>query len=716
MKSYEDIAERVFKRGDEILRKRQKRTAFIKRTSFAVSGMCAAVLVCFGVWHNNDIKNSFNDLHNHDNIIIEADIIPQITTDVTSQTKTNIIPKTTMQTSLSVTGTATSLILPTTQTATSAVSQNTVIFTTSSPTYSTKAQTDKKTEYLHETTQIMLSTAFQTNPTQTITDVLTQTTTTSVENNEEGGIYMKKLTSFFTSAVVLAASASPIVGHAEFKVDTGRYWAGERDIFAAMDSGELETDIDGNGVVDAIDGYLLECYTYNKRASIDLGFNIPDDINSRIEAIADYNGDGEVNEDDSTSWARHFIVGGNLKAELFSHDYYASEYVSPDSEFYEKSKGMFTSQLRNMDYLRAGYYVVNDMYKNGTINLDVNGNGQIDIGDAMDFYVYLNTGRAVIAAPYIQFVHVDNVYIPAEEWKNCDDVFRTYATTVSPSPSAYSTVSNDNFVEDAIICIVENIELKPEYFTEEYYAETFGEKYYRSPYGRIISAYVEQAAGSLGLKVSDTEWTKFNTDDLNDFFNSYCKDVENGVRPAPDVNMDGVVDYNDYFASNIYFSDLIKENTADDSVLPAEIWANIEQNCDFNGNGTTKDIYDILTVQLYVTKYADPIDDFETAYKEYAESLGETSVASVQGFSYENNVAILAANTLYGDANEDGDVDIADATAIIQHIGNRKKYGLSRQGEINADCYNTGDGVTGMDAITIQKLAANMIDTLPYNE
>lgn len=705
MKSYEDIAERVFKRGDEILRKRQKRTAFIKRTSFAVSGMCAAVLVCFGVWHNNDIKNSFNDLHNHDNIIIEADIIPQITTDVTSQTKTNIIPKTTMQTSLSVTGTATSLILPTTQTATSAVSQNTVIFTTSSPTYSTKAQTDKKTEYLHETTQIMLSTAFQTNPTQTITDVLTQTTTTSVENNEEGGIYMKKLTSFFTSAVVLASSASPIVGHAEFKVNTGRYWAGERDIFAAMDSGELETDIDGNGVVDAIDGYLLECYTYNKRASIDLGFNIPDDINSRIEAIADYNGDGEVNDDDATSWARHFIVGGNLKAELFNHDYYASEYVSPDSKFYEDSKLMFTVQLHgNMDYLRAGYYVVNDMYQNGTLNLDVNGNGQLDIDDLYDFYVHKD----------IRY-RKNNKYIPDEDWVRCNDAYLAYCGTVVEgfvTPSC----DRDIFMQDVALCFVENIELKPEYFTKEYYQETYGENYYLSGFVGSINNIVENSAGILGLKVSDTAWTEFNKDDLNDLFNSYCKDVENGVRPAPDVNMDGVVDYNDYFASNIYFSDLIKENTADDSVLPAEIWANIEQNCDFNGNGTTKDIYDILTVQLYVTKYADPIDDFETAYKEYAESLGETSVASVQGFSYENNVAILAANTLYGDANEDGDVDIADATAIIQHIGNRKKYGLSRQGEINADCYNTGDGVTGMDAITIQKLAANMIDTLPYNE
>lgn len=70
---------------------------------------------------------------------------------------------------------------------------------------------------------------------------------------------------------------------------------------------------------------------------------------------------------------------------------------------------------------------------------------------------------------------------------------------------------------------------------------------------------------------------------------------------------------------------------------------------------------------------------------------------------------------LIGDANNDGSVDLADATAIIQHIGNIGRYRLSEQGEINADC--NGDGIiTGADAIAIQKLEAKQIDKLPYKE
>lgn len=68
--------------------------------------------------------------------------------------------------------------------------------------------------------------------------------------------------------------------------------------------------------------------------------------------------------------------------------------------------------------------------------------------------------------------------------------------------------------------------------------------------------------------------------------------------------------------------------------------------------------------------------------------------------------------TLMGDTNGDGAVDLADAVAIIQHIGNEAKYGLSAQGFANADC--TADGkVTGADAMAIQKLEAKIITQLP---
>lgn len=72
-----------------------------------------------------------------------------------------------------------------------------------------------------------------------------------------------------------------------------------------------------------------------------------------------------------------------------------------------------------------------------------------------------------------------------------------------------------------------------------------------------------------------------------------------------------------------------------------------------------------------------------------------------------------ATPILYGDANCDGIVTMADAAAVFQSIGNPDKYGLSQQGTKNADCFNTGDGITAADGITIQKYNAKLIDKLP---
>ncbi|MDE7097990.1 MAG: 1,4-beta-glucanase, partial [Ruminococcus sp.] len=74
---------------------------------------------------------------------------------------------------------------------------------------------------------------------------------------------------------------------------------------------------------------------------------------------------------------------------------------------------------------------------------------------------------------------------------------------------------------------------------------------------------------------------------------------------------------------------------------------------------------------------------------------------------------VSVAVSLLGDANCDEEVNIADATAIVQHLGNKDKYALSEQGLANADCCNVGDGVTGLDALALQKLEAKQISKLP---
>ncbi len=87
--------------------------------------------------------------------------------------------------------------------------------------------------------------------------------------------------------------------------------------------------------------------------------------------------------------------------------------------------------------------------------------------------------------------------------------------------------------------------------------------------------------------------------------------------------------------------------------------------------------------------------------QEYAEKYDRVFIA----LDRENS---QIAPTLMGDANCDGKVSIADATAIFQSLGNPDKYGLSEQGAANADIVDTGNGVTVEDAVAIQRIDAKL--------
>ena len=76
---------------------------------------------------------------------------------------------------------------------------------------------------------------------------------------------------------------------------------------------------------------------------------------------------------------------------------------------------------------------------------------------------------------------------------------------------------------------------------------------------------------------------------------------------------------------------------------------------------------------------------------------------------------------LYGDANCDKEVTLADAVLIMQSLANPSKYGLegtdknkiTAQGRANADVAGNGDGLTNADALAIQKYKLGLIPSLP---
>ena len=67
---------------------------------------------------------------------------------------------------------------------------------------------------------------------------------------------------------------------------------------------------------------------------------------------------------------------------------------------------------------------------------------------------------------------------------------------------------------------------------------------------------------------------------------------------------------------------------------------------------------------------------------------------------------------LLGDANCDGRVDIADVVIIKCYLINSKDYSITKQGLINADVNESGNGINIQDSLAILKYALKLITTL----
>ena len=92
MMDYDKIYERVMRRGDEILEQRRKKAVRIKQTSYAVSGVCAAVITGVGIWRMTDMRklpdSHFSEIETVEDITTTKEIPLPVTTSADTTTNT----------------------------------------------------------------------------------------------------------------------------------------------------------------------------------------------------------------------------------------------------------------------------------------------------------------------------------------------------------------------------------------------------------------------------------------------------------------------------------------------------------------------------------------------------------------------------------------------------------------------------------------------------
>lgn len=139
-------------------------------------------------------------------------------------------------------------------------------------------------------------------------------------------------------------------------------------------------------------------------------------------------------------------------------------------------------------------------------------------------------------------------------------------------------------------------------------------------------------------------------------------------------------------------------------------WTNIEWDGKIGADGKLNVEVDISTIPASVKSAQIQIwwcDDENGEMTVYNFKSAEVVEPTTEPTTAPTEPAVPAKT--YGDANCDGTVTIADATAILQAIGNADKYALSEQGTANADV-NGETGLTVDDAIVIMKVDAKLLE------
>ncbi|WP_303806094.1 carbohydrate binding domain-containing protein [Ruminococcus flavefaciens] len=116
---------------------------------------------------------------------------------------------------------------------------------------------------------------------------------------------------------------------------------------------------------------------------------------------------------------------------------------------------------------------------------------------------------------------------------------------------------------------------------------------------------------------------------------------------------------------------------------------------------TTTTAVTTTTTKVTTTTTADPVVTTTTMQNEQ----------NSQGGGFGGDISTKV--TKWGDANNDGTVDMGDVVLIMQSLANPNKYKLSEPGLYNADAYEAGGGITSNDALSIQKYLLGLITKLP---
>lgn len=177
---------------------------------------------------------------------------------------------------------------------------------------------------------------------------------------------------------------------------------------------------------------------------------------------------------------------------------------------------------------------------------------------------------------------------------------------------------------------------------------------------------------------------------------------ENGIKTQADMYsaiLDSIMKYSDSISSVVVWG------TTDDAS-----WRSAKLPLLFDENYTAKPAYYSIIDGLDVPPTSEPTSAAPTTEPPTAApTTAEPSTEPPTPAPTTEN----PDKTIWGDADGDGDVTINDAVVVMCYTSNATAYADSIVNIDAADVYSHGDGISNMDALSIQKFCAEVISELP---
>ncbi|HNZ98335.1 hypothetical protein [Ruminococcus sp.] len=519
---------------------------------------------------------------------------------------------------------------------------------------------------------------------------------------------MKKLISLSAALAIASGAISMSAGAAYEDLPQNRLWDEEIESFAAMNNGEIPLDINGDGEFTLDDCIIF--YGYTK------GFDMGEEYTEPAEAVGDITGDGLLTGDDGVSFLRYYITKNPLifsDLDIESYGDYGLKFDEPmdnpppchhDGMIHHVLNEDFVLELKQQCvYLKAGYPMYCELVENGTIDPDINADGQCDLTDiayfwlaSLDNHLYMNREPDTYVIPEFSdeiAERTENIYAAIEG-------FNEWSYYLSPWTIDYTMLycfEHGNVTGDMIT---------PEFFDSV--AEGLSDL---GIHRDVTTHYYE-------LVPQNDPYIDFNVNMYDREYRAFVQAVKDGEKERPDTNGDGVLNSLDAFNVYIYTCELRKGVSEERTILPADVFDLFKNNMDVNGNGLSGDMNDLTIIDLYIAIEDKSIEEMDETSDNYIERLNEyagrlTSAKNMLPVKFSpdgifESLGFDADVERSGDANNDGSTDLADAIYIMQSLANPDKYQLSPLGKFNGDVEDTGNGITNYDALEIQSRLLNL--------